>query len=69
MWNRSPPKRDRREQVIAEVARYRAESTGWPPPMALHDERIDDPAYRPRAALRRGAGSAAATEPFAARPV
>ncbi len=68
MWNRPPPKRDRREQVIAEAARYLAESAGWPPPMALDDGRIDDPAYRPRAALRRAVGPAAATEPSPARP-
>jgi len=30
------------------VARRRAEGHGWPPPMGLDDNRIDDPAYRPR---------------------
>jgi len=60
MWNQVPPERTRREQVIAEGARRRAGTAGWPPPMGLDDDRIDDPAYRPRIGWRRAAGQAPA---------
>ncbi len=56
LWNRLPSERTPREQATAEAARRRAETAGWPPPMALDDDRIDDPAYRPRIAWRRAAG-------------
>jgi transcriptional regulator with XRE-family HTH domain len=63
MWNRLPPERTRREQAIADAARRRAEAAGWPPPMALQDDKIDDPAYRPRTAWRRAAGLPQAAQP------
>jgi hypothetical protein len=56
MWNQPPAGQTRREHAAAEAARRRAEAAGWPPPMALDDDRIDDPAYRPRTAWRRAAG-------------
>lgn len=67
VWNRLPPERTRREQAIADAARRRAEAAGWPPPMALEDDRIDDPAYRPRTAWRRAAGLPQAAQPLARR--
>jgi lambda repressor-like predicted transcriptional regulator len=56
MWNQQPPEHTRREQASARAARYRAGTAGWPPPMALDDDRLDDPAYRPRTAWRQAAG-------------
>jgi hypothetical protein len=63
MWNHLPPERTRREQAVADAARHRAQAAGWPPPMALDDDRIDDPAYRPRTAWRRAAGLPPAAQP------
>jgi hypothetical protein len=63
-WNKMPPERTAREQATAAAARRRAEAAGWPPPMALDDDRIDDPAYRPRIAWRLAAG----TPPSSATP-
>lgn len=67
MWNQLPPEQTRREQVIAGAARNRARAAGWPPPMALDDDRIDDPAYRPRTGWRRAAGLPPAAQPPAPR--
>lgn len=63
MWNRLPPEQTRREQAIADAARHRAQAAGWSPPMALDDDRIDDPAYQPRIAWRRAAGLPPAPQP------
>jgi hypothetical protein len=52
LWNQLPPVRTGRERAAAAAARRRAERQGWPPPMALDDDRIDDPSYRPRARWR-----------------
>jgi len=66
-WNQCPPERTRQQQeAAADAARDLAQAQGWPPPMALDDDRIDDPAYRVRTAWRRAAGTAAA--PSSARP-
>jgi plasmid maintenance system antidote protein VapI len=56
LWNQLPAERTRREQAIAGAARRRSEAAGWPPPMGLDDDRIDDPAYRTRTGWRRAAG-------------
>jgi hypothetical protein len=56
LWSELPAERARREQATAEVARRQAQRSGWPPPMALDDDRIDDPRYRPRAAWTRATG-------------
>jgi len=61
MWNHLPAEHGRREHAAANAARRRAQAANWPPPMALDDDRIDDPAYRPRAGWRQALGSAATT--------
>ena len=66
MWNQLPAERGRREQTMADAACHLAEIASWPPPMALDDDRIDDPAYRPRAAWRRAAGRSAPPPGFRA---
>ena len=53
LWNELPAERTRRERVAAEAARRQAKSLGWPPPMAVDDDKIDDPKYLPRAAWRQ----------------
>jgi hypothetical protein len=52
LWNQPPDGRTGRDRATAAAARRRAEREGWPPPMALDDDRIDDPSYRPRARWR-----------------
>jgi transcriptional regulator with XRE-family HTH domain len=56
LWDTRPLARTAREQKAASAARRRAEREGWPPPMALDDDRLDDPAYRPRARWRPAYG-------------
>jgi len=56
-WCLRPPERDGAERRAAAAARRRAAACGWPAPMALDDERIDDLAYRPRARWRRASGT------------
>jgi len=48
IWDLRPPERTAAESRAAAAARTRAAQRGWPTPMALDDDRIDDPAYRPR---------------------
>jgi len=57
MWNQLPAERTRRERAAADAARQLAATANWPPPMALDDDRIDDPAYRSCAGWRRAHGS------------
>jgi Bacterial regulatory proteins, lacI family len=57
LWDQMPPEHTPAQRRAAEVARRRAERHGWPPPMGLDDERIDDPAYRPRTRWRPVTGT------------
>ena len=59
-WHLPPPERSAAERRAADAARRRAAVQGWPAPMGLDDERIDDPAYRPRARWRPAAGTGTA---------
>src|SRR6266700_1088881 len=51
-WHLRPPERSAAERRAADAARRRAAVQGWPAPMGLDDEHIDDPAYRPRVKWR-----------------
>jgi hypothetical protein len=62
LWNQKPPGQTGRERAAAAAACRQAEREGWPPPMALDNDRIDDPSYRPRARWRP-ATCAEATRP------
>jgi hypothetical protein len=59
LWDVSPPKRTFAERKAAAAARALAASRGWPTPMGLDDDRIDHPAYRPRAQWRPAASGTA----------
>jgi hypothetical protein len=48
IWDLRPFERTPAERRAAAAARTRAARHGWPPPMGLDDDRIDDPAFRPR---------------------
>jgi plasmid maintenance system antidote protein VapI len=62
-WNLRPYERSGAERRAAGAARRRAAVQGWPPPMGLDDDQIDDPAYRPRAHWRPATGSGTARPP------
>lgn len=47
LWNAAPPEHDQRTRIAASRARNYAALRGWLPPLALDDERIDDPDYLP----------------------
>jgi hypothetical protein len=57
LWDVPPPERTLAERKAAATARALAASQDWPTPMGLDDDRIDDPAYRPRAQWRPATGS------------
>jgi hypothetical protein len=57
LWDVAPPERTLTERRAAAAARALAAGHGWPAPMGLDDNRIDDLAYRPRAQWRPVAGS------------
>jgi hypothetical protein len=48
LWDVRPAEGTLAERKAAAAARALATSKGWPTPMGLDDDRIDDPAYRPR---------------------
>jgi hypothetical protein len=62
-WNLRPPERTAAERRAAAAARRKAALQGWPAPMGLDDEQIDDPAYRPRTRWRPAAGTGVPRSP------
>ena len=56
LWDMRPPEQTLAERKAAAAARALAASEGWPTPMGLDDDRIDDPAYRPRTQWRPATG-------------
>jgi len=63
LWDQRPPEHTRQERLAASAARRRAAREGWPPPMALDDDRLDDPDYRPKARWRPASGTGTAPPP------
>jgi hypothetical protein len=61
MWDLRPCERMPAERRAAAAARTRAARHGWPAPMGLDDDRIDDPGYQPRAGWHRGTGTGVAS--------
>jgi hypothetical protein len=53
IWDLRPFERTPAERRAAAAARTRAARHGWPPPMGLDDDRIDDPGYQPRTRWHR----------------
>jgi hypothetical protein len=68
MWDQLPEERTAAQRRAVSAARGRAARNGWPPPMGLDDERIDDPRYRPRAQWRLVAGARACPAQAVAGP-
>lgn len=63
IWNLRPPERSGAERRAAAAARARAAARGWPTPAGLDDDRIDDPAFRPRSRWRPATGLGVADSP------
>jgi hypothetical protein len=63
LWNQQPPERTAAGRRSAAAARAKAAERGWPPPMGLDDDRIDDPAYRPRSRWLPASGTNATPAP------
>ena len=61
MWDLCPPERTGAERRAAAAARTRAARNGWPTPMSLDDDQIDEPAYQPRAQWHPASGTGAVT--------
>jgi hypothetical protein len=62
IWDLRPFERTPAERRTATTARTRAAHQGWPPPMGLDDDRIDDPGYQPRARWHPATGISASRE-------
>jgi hypothetical protein len=60
LWDQPPPASTGAQRRATAAARRRAAANGWPPPMGLDDDRIDDPGYRPRSRWRPIAAACAA---------
>jgi len=52
LWDQPPPAATGAQRRAAAAARRRAARCGWPAPMGLDDDLIDDPGYRPRSHWR-----------------
>ena len=57
LWDQCPPERTAAERRAATSARARAATQGWPTPMGLDDDHIDDPTYQPRTTWRPATGT------------
>lgn len=68
MWDLRPPERTGAERRAATAARARAARSGWPTPMGLDDEQIDNPGYRPRTRWRPATGAGIAESPLPDAP-
>jgi transcriptional regulator with XRE-family HTH domain len=56
IWDKRPPEHTAAQRQAAAAARALAAGSGWPTPMGLDDDLMDDPAYRPRTQWRPAAG-------------
>ena len=62
IWDLRPFERTPAERRAAAAARTRAARHGWPPPMGLDDDRIDDPGYQPRTHWHLATGTSASRD-------
>jgi len=62
IWDLRPFERTPAERRAAAAARTRAARHGWPPPMGLDDDRIDDPNYQSRTRWHPATGNSASRE-------
>ena len=63
-WDKRPPENTFTERIAAAAARARAQRCRWPQPMALDDDDLDTPGYRPRGGWRPAIGTGVADDPY-----
>jgi hypothetical protein len=63
LWDVRPAEKTLAERRATAAARALAASKDWPTPAGLDDDRIDDPAYRPRTQWQPAAGHRGACPP------
>jgi hypothetical protein len=61
-WDKRPPERTLGERRKARLARRRAETEGWCPPLGLDEDELDEPGYRPYSRYRPATGTGIAGE-------
>jgi hypothetical protein len=67
-WDKTPPRRTRREELVADGARKRAALNDWPPPAGLDEDDLERPGYQPHCGWRHASGTGVAADyPFAER--
>jgi hypothetical protein len=65
-WDKSPPRRARREELAADEALKRAALNDWPCPAGLDEDELDQPGYQPQCGWRYARGTGIADDyPFA----
>jgi transcriptional regulator with XRE-family HTH domain len=67
-WDKTPPRRTRREELAAGNALQRAARNNWPCPAGLDEDQFDQPGYHPQCGWRHACGTGIAADyPFAER--
>lgn len=67
-WDKTPPRRTRREELAAGTALKRAALNGWPCPAGLDEDELDQPGYQPQCGWRYARGTGVADDyPLAER--
>jgi hypothetical protein len=67
-WDKTPPRRTRRENLAADNALKRAALNDWPCPAGLDEDELDRPGYQPQCGWRYARGTGIADDyPFAER--
>ena len=67
-WDKTPPRRTRREKLAAGNALTRAELNDWPCPAGLDEDEVDRPGYQPQCGWRYARGTGVADDyPLAER--
>ena len=66
-WDKRAPERTRAERAAATAARRRAQAGNWCAPVALDDDQLDIPGYRPRSRWRPATGTGIAPDTYVRR--
>ena len=66
-WDKGAPERTRAERAAATAARRRAQAGNWCAPVALDDDQLDIPGYRPRSRWRPATGTGIAPDTYLRR--
>ena len=66
-WDKRAPERSRAERAAATAARRRARTGNWCAPVALDDDQLDIPGYRPRSRWRPATGTGIAPDTYVRR--